>query len=135
MILNTFPELLTYSSLSSFILRIVIGFIIINLGLLKLGKEKEDWQKLFEIINFHPSKYFVKGLAFIEMVGGLMLLAGIYTQIVAIIFAITFFCEMILEYRDESLEDRSLPFYILIFAICLSLIFSGAGVFAIDLPL
>ena len=135
MLLNTFPELLSYSAIAPLILRLVVGFIVINLGLLKLGKEKEDWKKLFEIINFHPSKYFVKILAFIEVIGGLMLLAGAYTQVISIIFAITFFCEMILEYREESLENRSLPFYILIFAISLSLIFSSAGIFAIDLPL
>jgi uncharacterized membrane protein YphA (DoxX/SURF4 family) len=135
MILNTFPELLTYGVLSPFILRVVIGFIIINLGLLKLGKEKKEWEELFETINFHPAKYFTKILSFIEIIGGLMLLIGSYTQIIAIIFAITFFCEAVLEYREESLESRSLPFYILIFAISLSLIFSGAGAFSFDLPL
>lgn len=135
MILNTFPELLTYSALSPFILRVVIGFIIINLGLLKLGKEKQDWQELFEAINFHPAKYFVKILAFIEILGGLMLFIGTYTQIVAMVFSIIFFCEAVLEYREESLENRNLPFYIIIFAIVLSLIFSGAGAFSFDLPL
>lgn len=135
MILNTFPELLSYGVISAFILRIVIGFVTINLGLLKLGKEKKDWQKLFEVINFHPSTYFVKSLALIEIIGGLMLLIGAYTQIFAIIFSIIFFCEMILEYKEESLENRNLPFYILIFVISLSLIFSGAGSFALDLPL
>ena len=135
MILNTFPELLTYGVLSPFILRVVIGFMIINLGILKLGKEKKDWEELFKTINFHPARYFTKILAFIEIIGGLMLFIGSYTQIVAIIFAITFFCEAVLEYREESLESRTLPFYILIFAISLSLIFSGAGAFSIDLPL
>ena len=135
MILNTFPELLTYGVLSPFILRVVIGFIVINLGFLKLGKEKKDWQELLETINFHPAKYLVKLLAFIEIIGGLLLLAGAYVQVVAIIFSIVFFCEAILDYRDENLEDRNLTFYILIFAISLSLIFSGAGAFAFDLPL
>ena len=135
MILNTFPELLTYSVLSPFILRVVIGFIIINLGLLKLNKEKKDWQELFEAINFHPAKYFVKLLSFVEIIGGLMLIIGAYTQIVAMIFSIVFFCEAILEYRNDSLENRNLPFYILIFTISLSLVFSGAGAFAFDLPL
>ena len=135
MILNTFPELLTYGVLAPFILRVVIGFIIINLGFLKLNKEKKDWQELFEAINFHPSKYFVKFLAFVEIIGGLMLFIGAYVQIVAIIFSVVFLCEAILEYRNDSLENRNLPFYILIFSISLSLIFSGAGVFAFDLPL
>jgi uncharacterized membrane protein YphA (DoxX/SURF4 family) len=64
-----------------------------------------------------------------------MLLVGAYTQIVAIIFAVIYFCEAVLEYRQEVLETRSLPFYILMFAISLSLIFTGAGAFALDIPM
>ena len=132
MILNTFPDLLTFATLSPFILRIVLGLIAINLGRLKFGKEKQEWYELFETINLHPSEYLVKILAGIEIIGGLMLLVGIYTQITAIVFSAVFFCEMILEYRDDSLENRNLPFYVLLFAISLSLVFLGAGAFAID---
>lgn len=135
MILNTFPDLLTFSQLSPLILRVVIGVIALNLGYLKLTKEKIDWQKLFETINIHPTIFFVKVLAYTEIIGGLMLIAGAYIQITAIIFAILFFCEAVLDYRESELEDRDLTFYILMFAISLSLIFLGAGAFAIDLPL
>jgi uncharacterized membrane protein YphA (DoxX/SURF4 family) len=132
MILNTFPDLLTFSILSPFILRIALGLIAVNLGRLKLTTEKTAWKELFETINFHPSEYFIKGLAGIEIIGGLSILAGTYTQISAIIFSIIFFCEMVLEFREESLEKRNLSFYILMFAISLSLVFLGAGAFAID---
>jgi len=135
MILNTFPDLLTYSMLSPFILRVVLGLIIINLGNLKLGKEHVAWQELFETINLHPSKFFVKTLAFIEIIGGIMLVVGTYTQLTSIIFAILFFCEAVLEYRDPNLEKRNFTFYLLMFTISLSLIFLGAGAFAFDLPL
>jgi uncharacterized membrane protein YphA (DoxX/SURF4 family) len=121
--------------LSPFILRIVLGLIIINLGSLKLGKENSAWQKLFETINLHPAKICVKVLAFIEIVGGIMLVIGSYTQLTAIVFAILFFCEAILEYREPALEKRNLTFYILMFSVTLSLIFLGAGAFAFDLPL
>lgn len=135
MFLNTFPNLLTFGILAPFILRLVIGFIAIDLGYLKLGKENVDWRILFETIHFRPSKYFVKIFAFVEIAGGLMLLLGAYVQIVAIIFALAFFCEAVLEYKEESLEDRNITFYVLMFAISLSLIFTGAGAFALDLPL
>lgn len=135
MILNTFPDLLTFSTLSPFILRVVLGLIIINLGYLKLTKEKVAWQELFETINVHPARIFVKVLAFIELIGGLMLVAGSYTQLTSITFAILFFCEAVLEYRESNLEKRNLTFYILMFTISLSLIFLGAGAFAVDLPL
>jgi putative oxidoreductase len=132
MILNTFPNLLTFGVLSALILRVVLGFIVIDLGYLKLSKEKSRWQNLFELIYFNPSKYFVKIVALVEIIGGLMLLVGAYTQIVAMVFAVAFLCEAILEYREDSLEVRNLPFYVLMFAISLSLIFSGAGAFALD---
>ena len=133
MILNTFPELLTFGILAPLILRVVLGFIAIDLGYLKIGKEKLRWQKLFELIHFHPGKYFVKALAYVEILGGLMLILGGYTQIVAIVFSVMFLCEAIIEYREETLEVRNLPFYVLMFAISLSLIFSGAGAFALDI--
>ncbi len=132
MILNSFPDLLTYGQLSPFILRIVLGLIALNLGGLKFGKEKHNWKKVFETIHFEPAEYFVKALGFIEIVGGLAIIFGFYTQIAAIIFSVVFFCEMILEYREESLEKRNLSFYLLMFAISLSLIFTGAGAFAFD---
>ena len=135
MILNTFPSLLTFSILSPFILRIVLGFIVINLGYLKLSEEKDSWKKLFEIINIHPAENLVKFLAFVEIIGGFVLLAGAYTQLTAMIFAVLFFCEAVLEYRESDLENRDLTFYILVFSISLSLIFLGAGAFAFDLPL
>ena len=135
MILNTFPTLLTFSMFSPLILRVVLCFIVINHGYLKLTSEKIAWQELFETINIHPSRIFVKVLAFIEIIGGLMLIAGAYTQLTAMVFAVLFFCEAVLEYRDPVLEKRNLTFYILIFGIALSLIFLGAGALAIDLPL
>lgn len=135
MILNTFPDLLTYGIMSPFILRLVLGFIAIDLGLLKLGKEKNAWTKLFETIHFQPALFLVKLMALVEIVGGLALILGSYTQITAIVFSILFFSETVLEYREESLEKRNLAFYILMLAISLSLIFSGAGAFALDLSL
>lgn len=132
MILNTFPNLLTFSILSPFILRVVLGLIAVNLGRLKLTSEKRAWRELFETIHFQPAEYFVKGIAAIEIIGGLSILFGAYTQISAIVFSIVFFCEAVLEYREEDLEKRNLSFYILMFAISLSLVFLGAGAFAFD---
>ena len=135
MILNTFPGLLSFGLLSPLILRLVIGFITLDLGYLKLRKEKVEWQELFETIHFRPPAFFVKVFAWVEIIGGLMFFVGSYTQLTAMVFSVLFFCEAVIEYRNDSLENRNLPFYILMFAIALSLVFSGAGAFALDLPL
>ena len=132
MILNTFPQLLAFGIFAPLVLRIIIGFIAINLGSLKLTKEKVRWTALFDTIHFKPAHVFVKIFAIIEIIGGLMLIGGAYTQIVAIVFAMIYFASAVLEYREEGIEERTLPFYILMFVISLSLIFTGAGAFGFD---
>ncbi|MGB8815920.1 MAG: DoxX family membrane protein [Minisyncoccia bacterium] len=133
--LNTFPDLLTYSMFAPLILRAVLGLIMINLGFLKFGAEKERWGNLFDFTGLRPSLWFVKIFALVEIIGGLMLIAGIYIQIVALVFILITLSELILELEEEVLIKRNFPFYLLLFTISVSLIFSGAGAFAFDLHL
>jgi len=133
--LNPFPELLAWSGLAPFILRIVLGYLFINLGYLKLNSEKNRWLLFFETVKLKPSILFLKIFAIIEMATGAMLIFGLYTQIVALVLTILNFGELYVEYKEESLLKRNLVFYLLVFAISLSLVFSGAGFFAFDLPL
>ena len=133
--LNPFPELLAYSLLAPFILRLVLGYLFINLGYLKLTSEKNRWSLFFEAFKIKPTDFFVKILAYLEIVAGGFLILGFYTQVVALILAALTFGELYIEYKEESLLKRNLIFYLLIFAISLSLIFSGAGFFSFDLPL
>jgi len=133
--LNTFPDLLTYSQLAPFILRVILGIIMIDLGFLKFYSERERWVALFDVINLRPSVWFVKVFALIEIIGGAMIAVGSYTQIIALVFVIITLSELILEWKEETLIKRNLPFYFLLFTISLSLIFSGAGAFAFDLPI
>lgn len=60
---------------------------------------------------------------------------GFYTQIAALILALITFAETYIEYKEPVILKRNFVFYILLLAISLSPLFSGAGAFAIDLPL
>lgn len=133
--LNPFPELLTYGLLSPFILRVVVGFIFVNLGLLAFKGEKERWIVSLATLNIPNPKIAVKIFGAIEFVGGAMLLLGAYTQVAALFLALLTFAEAYVEYKDPAILKRNFVFYVLILAITLSLLFSGAGAFAIDLPL
>ncbi len=133
--LNPFPELLTYALLAPFILRLTLGYILINLGYLKLKAEKNRWETIFQMLGFKEKALATKILAYIELLGGLALLFGFYTQIAALVFAILLGIELFIERKEETLMKRDLTFYILLFAISLSLLFSGAGFLAFDLPL
>ena len=135
MILNVFPNLLTYSELAPFILRLVVGIIFLELGYLKLGKEKSAWDMFFQTIHFKPSYVFVALLAIVEIVSGAFLVVGYLTQIAALVMAIILFAEAYVELRDGTLLKRDIVFYTLLLVICLSLLLTGAGAFAFDLPL
>ncbi len=133
--LSVFPELFTYGLLAPFILRVVLGALFLNLGILKFTKEKSRWITFFEGFRIKPAVIFLTILASIETIGGILLIIGLFTQVVALVFAILTFAELFIEFKEEALLKRNIIFYLLVFAISLSLLFSGAGFFAFDLPL
>src|SRR3989344_8125979 len=133
--LNPFPDLLTYSLLAPCILRLISGLIFIDLGFLAFKNEKERWIISLSTIKIPNPKIAVKIFGAIEIVGGIMLLSGFYTQVATLILGLLTFAEAYVEYKDPDILKRNFVFYIMLLAIVLSLLLSGAGAFAIDLPL
>lgn len=133
--LNPFPGLLTYALVAPFILRVVLGYIFLNLGFLKLTKEKSRWNVFFESIRFNPAPFYTALFGFIEVVGGTLFIVGFEIQILALGFGLITLAELFIENKEPSLLKRDLVFYLFVFAITISLLFSGAGFFAFDLPL
>jgi len=132
---NIFPDLFSFSLIAPLILRVVLGFIFLNLGYLKLGKEKNGWINSLNVLGIKPAAFFVVVLGIIEVLGGLLLLAGAYTQLAALILAVVSISELLIEYKEESILRRDMAFYLLLSIICISLILTGAGLYAIDIPL
>ena len=133
--LNPFPDLLYFSMLAPFILRVVAGLIFLDLGVLAWKQEKGRWLISLSTLQVPNPKLALKILGFVEIVGGVMLILGFYTQIAALLLAILTFAEAYVEFKDPSILKRSMVFYVLLFAITLSLLLTGAGSFSIDLPL
>jgi uncharacterized membrane protein YphA (DoxX/SURF4 family) len=133
--LNPFPDLLTYSLLAPLILRVVAGLVFINLGVLLFKGEKERWLISLSTLRVPSPKVAVKIFGAIEMVGGAMFILGSYTQVAALVLALLTFCEVYVECKDSGILKRDFVFYLMLLSIVLSLLFSGAGAFAVDLPL
>ena len=133
--LNPFPELLTFSLLGPFILRLVIGVIFIDLGVLKLRGEKSRWLASFNTLGLRPADLFLTLYAFVQIIAGLFILVGLWTQIAAIVLVIFTAIEFYIEWSAKEILKRSIVFYILLLAILLSLLLTGAGAYAFDLPL
>lgn len=133
--LNPFPDLLTYSQMAPFILRVVAGVIFIDLGILLFKAERERWVISLSTLKVPNPKVTVKILGIIEVTAGVMLILGAYTQIAALVLALLTFAESYIEYKDPAILRRNLVFYVMLFAIVVSLLLSGAGAYAFDLPL
>lgn len=133
--LNPFPELLTFSLLGPMFLRAILGLIFIDLGRFKFKGEKSRWIASLEALHIGQAPIVVKVLGAIEIIGGVMLIIGLYTQIAALVLAILTGTEAYLEYKDATLLKRNFSFYILLFVVLLSLLVTGAGAFAFDIPL
>lgn len=134
-ILNPFPDLLVLEHLAPLILRVVLGIIILNVGYLKFKGELPRWKIFIEAFGLKHRSEWVKALGIVEMISGVMLIVGFYTQIAALVLAILAFVELLAERKESALVKRDMVFYILVFAIALSLLFTGAGAFSLDLPL
>ena len=133
--LNVFPEFLTYSLFGPFILRVVVGFLFVELGVLKFRGEKTRWLASFETLNLRPTDLFLGLYALAQIIGGVMLIVGLWTQVAALVLAIFTGLELYVEWKMREVLKRDIVFYILIFIISLSLVLTGAGALAIDIAL
>ena len=134
--LNPFPELLVLGLLAPFILRFSFGLILLASGWRGLSKENRG----AAVIQLAPSwavlgTYFVWYITLAEIVAGIMLVLGFLTQIAALIGIILMLNLFFVRKQLTAIAPQSISFYILAVAICLSLLLSGAGTLAIDLPL
>ncbi|OHA92332.1 MAG: hypothetical protein A3J09_02565 [Candidatus Zambryskibacteria bacterium RIFCSPLOWO2_02_FULL_51_21] len=133
--LNPFPDLLAYSILAPLFLRLVLGLIFIDLGFLKFRSEKQRWITSFEALYLRPADLFVAVYGIIQIAGGLLLLIGLWTQVAALAFAILTGIELGIELSMREVLKRDITFYLLLFVISISLLLTGAGAYAFDIPL
>jgi uncharacterized membrane protein YphA (DoxX/SURF4 family) len=134
-ILNVFPHLLTYSLLAPFILRITLGFVFLRFGGTLLSHRRTEATATAESIGIPGAPYAMLALGIIEIVVGIALIAGIYTQVAAIVAALVALKFIYWKLRGKPLGNEGILFDLLILAIAFSLVLSGAGLFAFDLPL
>ncbi len=133
--LNPFPDLLNYALLAPLLLRLVLGVIFLDLGALKFRSERPRWIASFEALRIYPADLILSFYALLQIVGGLMLIVGIYTQVASLFFVLSTGAELYIEWRAKDILKRDAVFYLLTFIISVSLLLTGAGAYAIDLPL
>lgn len=132
---NPFPELLTFSLMAPFFVRTALGFIFLRLGTHTMTSERHAWEHFSKEIAGFSWKWGVYVFGAAEIIFGIMLVLGVYTQIAALITALMSLKILILSHFWKLPMRETSLFYFLALAASLSLVFSGAGFFALDLPL
>lgn len=131
--LNPFPELLTYSFFAPTILRVAAALVFLYMAYRAYARREEAAKLDFPMIGrgawiawFAIAVYAVIGLA---------LAVGYYTQIAAILGGIGAIKGIVFTRRFGAVFPLSRAAFSLLLVILLSLLLSGAGALAYDLPL
>ena len=133
--LSVFPDLLAFGLVAPLLLRLSLGVLFLEFGWKKLAGDREKKTAFFETLGLRPGAYYAVGFGTLEVVCGLMLIVGLYTQVAALIaLAISGSAYALKKkYPEHFKNDRY--FFFLLVVISFSLLFSGAGFLAFDLPL
>jgi len=134
--LNPLPDLLYLAVLGPFILRIAVGIFFLSRGYTNLMREKR--QELASALRVEWGSlgtFFVWYLGATQVLVGLSLMLGYYTQIGALVGIIVALKLLFFKKKYPVIAPYSGTLYLIVAAVCLSLLLTGAGGFAFDLPL
>lgn len=115
-LLSTFPALLTFGILAPFLLRITVAVFIAYLG----------WERYKKEFKWLSVLYFILGI---------LLFLGLYTQVSAILSIILISADYFLDKGNQTFSKEKRMLFIVVKVILLSLLVTGPGLFAFDLPL
>lgn len=121
--------LFVFSDVGILILRVVLGLIMVIHGWPKIKNIKGTAEWMGQ--TFKPGIFWAVVISLIEFVGGLFLIFGFLTQIVAILVAIQF-AVIILKMNFRKGFVNGYEFDLLIFAAALALVVLGSGHYSVD---
>ncbi len=112
------------------VLRVVLGLILLKHGWPKL-KGLKQFGENFETMGFKPGIFWATIVMLVECLGGLFLILGLLTQIVAFFLAIEFVV-ILLKVKRKAGFVGGYEFDLLIMASALALLVLGAGRLGLD---
>ena len=114
--LTIFPSLLTFGLIAPLVLRLTVGVLRLFAGFYRYKKEYK-WISIFHFIS------------------SALLILGLFTQIAALAGIALLFFDYFMEKKSGTLSGEKTVLTVLMTAILLSLLFTGPGFLAFDLPL
>ena len=131
--LSLFPQLFDFQIFAPLLLRLALGLVFIAHGFPKLKSFRATAQ-FFDSIGIKPAKFWVAIVAIVEFAGGIALIAGIFTQLAALLIAVNMIVAIAVVKRKQGFVG-GYEFDLALLAMALALALLGPGAFAFDLPL
>lgn len=133
--LSIFPQLLPFTLLGVFIIRLLVGLVIFYFSYQILFKKRKDFIKKINKTRNSFSEIFVWILGITTLISSSFMIIGFLTQISSLICGYLILNIMFLDSGENKILGQTKLFYLTLAVICFSFIFLGAGFFAIDLPI
>ena len=134
--LNPFPDALILELFAPTLLRLAAGCAFLMLAYTHLVSGRANGTKLVKKEWGGAGAVSFNILPALEILAALSLIFGFLTQIGALIgIGISIVLATARGAKYNAIATESMPFYILLGVICLSLFITGAGLIAFDLPL
>ncbi len=132
--LNPFPHLLVFSFFAPTLLRLAVAGVFFYLAIFHLKNHKTVAREI-SVIDYSVALWLSGLFTLVEGAVAVFLLVGFLTQIAALVGAIICLKIFFIKRGLRHISPLSHLAYILLAIICLSLLMTGAGAFAFDVPL
>ena len=129
--LNAFPDLLVFQTLAPTIIRVAVALAFLYVAYAQFGRRDEIAQMRFLVVGATSWAAWISIVFFVVV--GAMLFFGYATQIAALLAILALIKCFILKKYYPRLIPLSRSSLLLLTAMCLSLLLSGAGALAQDL--
>ncbi len=131
--LSLFPQILFLAPFSATLLRLAAGLVFLYLAYFHYTDRRAVSEELSKLIG--GASVICILYSFLELAIGVALFVGAWTQLAALLGFVIAFKMLLIRRSMREIKPLSQLSYALLAVICLSLLFTGAGIFAFDLPL
>lgn len=119
--LSLFPSLLSWSQVSPLLIRLSLSAVLLF--------------SAYKVFSNKKTSSNTKIVAAIESLAGILVLIGLWTQGATLVITIDMLVRLVLKIRERAFLSDGVNYYILILVMAFSLLLTGAGFLAFDLPL
>lgn len=121
MTLSLFPSLLSWGLISPLLIRLTLGAVFLFWSYRAFRNKSASSQD--------------KGVAIIEFLSGILLVIGLWTQAAALVILIDLIVRIVGKIMKKQFLTDGVNYYFVLLILALSLLVTGAGFLAFDLPL